>query len=82
VQVHCDEGVAIHVGSEPCVVASEGRREASAGERIGQPLSRESTDECFEDIAWTALQSITDFSPGERPKHMVNPAAWNRRALG
>jgi hypothetical protein len=43
VQVHCDEGVAIHIGSEPCISVREGRDEASAGERIGQPLSRERT---------------------------------------
>jgi hypothetical protein len=42
VQVHCDEGVAIHIGPEPCVGIREGAGEASAGERIGQPLSRES----------------------------------------
>jgi hypothetical protein len=42
VQVHCDEGVAIHIGPKPCVCAREGAGEASAGERIGQPLSRES----------------------------------------
>lgn len=41
-QVHRDEGVAPHIGPEPCVVACEGRGEASAGESIGQPLSRES----------------------------------------
>ena len=41
-QVHCDEGVAIHIGPEPCAGAREGVGEASAGERIGQPLSRES----------------------------------------
>jgi hypothetical protein len=40
VQVHCDGGVAIHIGPEPCVVAREGNGEASVGERIGQPLSR------------------------------------------
>ena len=40
-QVHYDEGVAIHIGSEPCVAGREGRDEASAGERIGQPSSRE-----------------------------------------
>lgn len=40
-EVHCDEGVAIHIGPEPCVVAREGRGEASAGESIGQPSSRE-----------------------------------------
>jgi hypothetical protein len=41
VQVHCDEGAAIHIGPEPCIASREGRGEASAGERVGQPLSRE-----------------------------------------
>ena len=40
-QVHYDEGVATHIGPEPCAVAREGRGEASAGVRAGQPLSRE-----------------------------------------
>ena len=40
-KVHCDEGVAIHIGPEPCASAREGRGEASAGESIGQPLSLE-----------------------------------------
>jgi hypothetical protein len=37
VRVHYDEGIANHIGPEPC--ASNG--EASAGERIGQLSSRE-----------------------------------------
>jgi hypothetical protein len=41
VQVHCSEGVATHTGPEPCVGTREGDGEASAGERIRQPLSRE-----------------------------------------
>ena len=41
-QVRCDEGVAIHIGPEPCVGVREGVGEASVGERIGQPSSRES----------------------------------------
>ena len=41
-QVRYDEGVAIRIGPEPCVGTREGAGEASAGERIGQPLSRES----------------------------------------
>jgi hypothetical protein len=40
VQVHYGEGVAIRVGPEPCVGTREADGEASAGERIGQPLSR------------------------------------------
>jgi hypothetical protein len=43
VQVHCDEGVAIRIGPEPCVAAGDDRDEASAGERTGWVLSREST---------------------------------------
>lgn len=41
VQVHCNEGVANRIGPEPCAVIREGGGEASAGERAGQPLSRE-----------------------------------------
>jgi len=41
VRVHYDEGRAIHIGPEPCAGVREGDSEASAGERIGQPLSRE-----------------------------------------
>ena len=33
------------------------------------------TDECFADIAGTALQSIVDFAQGRRPKHVVNVEA-------
>jgi hypothetical protein len=52
VQVHYDEGVAIHIGPEPCVDVREDDDEASVGEGIGQPLSRESLAtgcrRCFE----------------------------------
>jgi hypothetical protein len=41
VRVHCDEGIANHIGPEPCAVVREDLGEASAGECIGQPLSRE-----------------------------------------
>jgi hypothetical protein len=43
VQVRCNEGVAPHIGPEPCVCICEDAGEASAGECIGQPLSRERT---------------------------------------
>jgi hypothetical protein len=39
VQVRYDEGVANHIGPEPCAVAREGGSEASVGEHTGQPLS-------------------------------------------
>jgi len=41
VQVHFDEGVANHIGPEPCAGVREDVGEASAGEHIGQPSSRE-----------------------------------------
>ena len=40
-QVRHDEGVAVHIDPEPCVGIREDGGEASAGERAGQPLSRE-----------------------------------------
>lgn len=40
-QVHCDEGVASRIGPEPCAGIREDVGEASAGEHIGQPLSRD-----------------------------------------
>ena len=39
-RVHYDEGIAIHIGPEPCGGPREGIGEASAGDRAGQPLSR------------------------------------------
>jgi hypothetical protein len=39
VKVHHDEGVATRIDPEPYVGIREGDDEASAGERIGQPLS-------------------------------------------
>ena len=42
-QVHHDEGVANRIDPESCANTREGIGEALIGERIGQPLSREST---------------------------------------
>ena len=41
-QVPHDEGVANHIDPESCAGVREGVGEALTGERIGQPLSRES----------------------------------------
>ena len=53
-QVHYDEGVAIYIGPEPCVGVREGGDEASVGEGIGQPLSRESLLDPGADAVWSA----------------------------
>jgi hypothetical protein len=42
VKVSYGEGSATHTGPESCVAVREDRSEALTGERIGQPLSRES----------------------------------------
>ena len=41
-KVHHDEGLATHIGPEPCAGSREDVGEALVGERAGQPLSRES----------------------------------------
>jgi len=41
VEVRYDEGIASHIGPEPCAGLREDVSEASVGECIGQPLSRE-----------------------------------------
>jgi hypothetical protein len=41
VKVPYDEGVATHIGPEPCAVVRKDGGEASAGECTGQPLNRE-----------------------------------------
>lgn len=40
-RVHHNEGVAIHIGPESCADGREAAREALTGERVGQPLNRE-----------------------------------------
>ena len=69
-QVHYDEGIANHIGPEPCAGVREGVGEASVGERAGQPLSRDrkhipGADAFF---AWE----------GEMPKS-ANASAWAAR---
>jgi hypothetical protein len=41
VKVRHGEGIASHIGPEPCVGPREGVGEASVGDGIGQPLSHE-----------------------------------------
>lgn len=77
-QVLYDEGLAIHIDPESCVGSREGVGEALAGERIGQPLSRESNDVPDADAVLIAegnmngcvFASARSIRRGRRPWHV------------
>ena len=85
-QVHYDEGVANHIGPEPCAGVREGIGEASVGDRIGQPLSREidvilSADAVLLAEGNTVGRAIASAHPalrGRRPWHVRTFLAGNR----
>ena len=75
-QVHYDEGVATHIGPEPCADLREDVGEASVGERAGQPLSRERTfpnadavSEAEGETGGGASASTRPIRRGRRPWH-------------
>jgi hypothetical protein len=74
VQVHYDEGVAIHIGPEPCVGTREGVGEASVGEHTGQSLSRESLIVPSADVV-----EITESNTGGCVSASVRPTRRGRR---
>jgi hypothetical protein len=83
VEVHCDEGVANHIGPEPCVSGREVWGEASAGESIGQPLSRESfvrgadaVDSAEGNTVASVIASGRPTLRGPRPWHVRKLLAW------
>ena len=82
-QVHCNEGVAIHIGPEPCAGIREEAGEASVGERIGQPLSPVSgivpgADAVFEVEGETdrRVRAVASAWPTRR-----GPRTWHVRTL-
>jgi len=78
VQVLYDEGLATHIDPESCVGIREGVGEALTGERIGQPLSRESNDVSDADAVLNAegntrgrdSASVLLIRRGRRPWHV------------
>ena len=77
-QVHYDEGLANRIGPKPCAGIREGVGEASVGDRIGQPLSRESHVNLGADTvrlvegntAGCAIASARTARRGRRPWHV------------
>jgi hypothetical protein len=76
VQVHHDEGVANRIDPESCADAREGIGEALTGERIGQPLSRESTvergQETFHSVHVEAAQRVAAQAHGAGAERLVH----------
>jgi len=78
VQVHCDEGIAIHIGPESCAGSREAVREVLTGEHAGQPLSRERLDISGADAfhlaegitTGRANASVRSTRRGRRPWHV------------
>ena len=68
------EGVAIHTGPEPCVGTREGVDEASVGEHIGQPLSRENLSNPGADVF-----EITEGNMDGRVSASARPTRRGRR---
>ncbi len=77
-EVHCNEGVAIHIGPEPCAVIREGVGEASVGDGIGQPLNHEIGIVSGADAlllaegntTWRVIASALSARRGRRPWHV------------
>jgi len=84
VRVHCDEGVAPHIGPEPCGSVREGVGEASVGEHAGQPLSRERRlsrgPTLYSERKATRTGAIAR-APG-RPGVVVDPGMYGRSLRG
>jgi hypothetical protein len=84
VQVLYDEGLASHIGPEPCVMLREGQGEASAGERAGWPLSR------VRPLSWAptvlpnrkATRSIALSRAMERPSAVRDPSMCGSSVSG
>ena len=89
-KVHHDEGVAIRIGPEPCVDIREGVGEASVGEHIGQPLSRESKKVSGADVVRStegnmdggAIASARPTRRGRRPWLCGRSLCGNREISG
>jgi hypothetical protein len=78
VKVHHDEGLAIRIGPKPCTCLREKAGEASAGECIGQPLSRENwhflgtdaVDNAEGETSGRAIASVLMTRRGRRTWHV------------
>jgi hypothetical protein len=81
VQVHYGEGVANHIGPEPCVGIREDVGEASVGDRAGQPLSRDSIDIPGADAVQNAEGNTEGCANASTPTTRRGRRPWHVRTL-
>jgi hypothetical protein len=84
VEVRHDEGVANHIGPEPCAITREDDGEASVGEITGQPLSRVRIEfgrrRCCEDGRQNVGMRRSRVS--QQPGVVVEPGMWGSSLRG
>ena len=83
-KVHHGEGVAIRTGPEPCVGTREGVGEASVGEHIGQPLSRDNLINLGADVFEITERNMADASArvSSQPGVVEDPGMCGRSLRG
>jgi hypothetical protein len=67
VKVHYDEGIANHIGPEPCGRGREDTFEASVGVRTGRPLSRERTTKSWMQTPSSERKAKRTSAPSRAP---------------
>ena len=80
-QVHCDEGVANHIGPESCAVHREVQGEALTGVRIGQPSSRDSSVIPGADAVLNAEGNMPERAIASAPTTRRGRRPWHVRTL-
>jgi hypothetical protein len=81
VQVHYDEGIANHIGPEPCAGHREVVGEASVGECVGQPLSRDSCVIPGADAVQNAEGNMKGRASASAPTTRRGQRPWHARTL-
>lgn len=80
-KVHYDEGIANHIGPEPCAGYREVVGEASVGERTGQPLSRDSCVIPGADAVQNAEGNMEGCASASAPTTRRGRRTWHVRTL-
>ena len=80
-EVPDDEGIANHIGPEPCAGIREGVGEASAGVRAGQPLSRDRKPFLGADAVCVAEGKTSECASASARATRRGRRTWHARTL-